>query len=78
MSKSNPQESFFQEKLTSSSKNKDEALSVHVGSNLKTLHSMLDLILIFGNGLLRELLALHKNVSFWSYQIQVFLFLVSS
>lgn len=40
------------------------AISSHVGSYLKSLSLSMDLIMDFGNGLLEDLLALHRTVSF--------------
>lgn len=40
------------------------SLTFHVGSYLKTLSLSMDLILDFGNGLMEDLLALHRTVSF--------------
>lgn len=52
-----------QEKLLNHSGSGSSHLSFHIGACFEQIHALLDLILSFSNGLLQDLLAMHKTVS---------------
>ncbi|XP_048233780.1 midasin isoform X2 [Ricinus communis] len=54
---------FCAEKMISRSGSEASPLSFHLGACFEHLHALSDLVLTFGEGLLQDLLAMHKRVS---------------
>ncbi|XP_038723701.1 midasin [Tripterygium wilfordii] len=60
---------FCAEKLADLFGNEHIGNCWHIGAHLKNLHMFLDIILTFGDGLLQNLLAVHKTVSILTHEL---------